>query len=286
MTSDAKIGLLLSLIFIFIIAFIINGLPNFFRGTDSNKLTQDYLNKLRSYDSDITHGAREAVEVISNLGRVKGVEAGESRGNKDNSIRYEQSLPRVGPAVSDSRATNMAASLLPVDGRLRETQSAYSVKPSRPKFYVVKDDDSLSTIAEKFYGPKEGCKKQSIEMIFKANKSVLSSPDLIAVGQRLFIPPLKSLNERPRQVIAESGQRLFERADELGSKSLSLASTVQTKSGRYREYVVKEGDSLWKIAKEQLGNPGRYVEIARLNKDIIEDEEQLVVGIHIKMPSR
>ncbi|HPS54148.1 MAG TPA: LysM peptidoglycan-binding domain-containing protein [Sedimentisphaerales bacterium] len=39
MTSDAKIGLLLGLVFIFIIAFIINGLPSFKGESDNNELT-------------------------------------------------------------------------------------------------------------------------------------------------------------------------------------------------------------------------------------------------------
>ncbi|MGA2094604.1 MAG: hypothetical protein ABSH16_14575 [Sedimentisphaerales bacterium] len=39
MTSDAKIGLLLGLVFIFVIAFIINGLPGFHHKDDGNKLT-------------------------------------------------------------------------------------------------------------------------------------------------------------------------------------------------------------------------------------------------------
>ena len=40
MTSDAKIGLILGLVFIFIIAFIINGLPKLRGETDSNELTE------------------------------------------------------------------------------------------------------------------------------------------------------------------------------------------------------------------------------------------------------
>nr|MBC8217755.1 hypothetical protein [Planctomycetota bacterium] len=39
MTSDAKIGLLLGLIFIFVIAFIINGLPSFRNATNNSELT-------------------------------------------------------------------------------------------------------------------------------------------------------------------------------------------------------------------------------------------------------
>ena len=39
MTSDAKIGLLLGLVFIFIIAFVVNGLPRLRSEPDSNELT-------------------------------------------------------------------------------------------------------------------------------------------------------------------------------------------------------------------------------------------------------
>ena len=39
MTSDAKVGLLLGLFFIFVIAFIINGLPRFRGETNTNELT-------------------------------------------------------------------------------------------------------------------------------------------------------------------------------------------------------------------------------------------------------
>ena len=43
MTSDAKIGLLLGLVFIFVIAFIINGLPGLHQKDDSNKLTTNMV---------------------------------------------------------------------------------------------------------------------------------------------------------------------------------------------------------------------------------------------------
>jgi hypothetical protein len=45
MTSDAKIGLLLGLVFIFIIAFVINGLPRFRNALDNDeiKTTQDFV---------------------------------------------------------------------------------------------------------------------------------------------------------------------------------------------------------------------------------------------------
>ena len=50
--------------------------------------------------------------------------------------------------------------------------------------------------------------------------------------------------------------------------------------------MVRDGDSLWKIAAEQLGNHSRYKEVAKLNSDIIDDEDNLLVGLHLKLPAR
>ncbi|MBD5516632.1 MAG: LysM peptidoglycan-binding domain-containing protein [Lachnospiraceae bacterium] len=40
------------------------------------------------------------------------------------------------------------------------------------------------------------------------------------------------------------------------------------------EYVVKKGDTLWKIAEEMLGSSFRYAEIYELNKATIEETAQ------------
>ena len=280
MTSDAKVGLLLSLIFIFIIAFIINGLPNFFRGADNNRLTQDYLNNLRNYDADVTHGAREAVKEIGHLELVRRIEANRGRSDGDISARFEQPLPQVRPAADEAKTASIPAGNKPSEARV------VSVEPARPRVYIVQEGDNLALIAERFYGPEEGNKRRNIEMIFRANRDVLSSPDMIVVGQRLLIPPLRHSESGLQQAKAETGQAL-KKNEFAESKPVSLSSIVtDNKTGRNRRYTVREGDSLWRIAGEQLGNPGRYNEIVSLNKDIIEDEEQLTVGMQLRLPGR
>ena len=51
------------------------------------------------------------------------------------------------------------------------------------------------------------------------------------------------------------------------------------------EYIVKEGDNLWKIARKQLGNGARYKEILALNTHITKDSP-LVVGSKLTLPAR
>jgi hypothetical protein len=49
--------------------------------------------------------------------------------------------------------------------------------------YTVQKGDTLSKIAQQFYGHANEYKK-----IFEANKNILSDPDKIQVGQKLVIP--------------------------------------------------------------------------------------------------
>lgn len=52
-----------------------------------------------------------------------------------------------------------------------------------------------------------------------------------------------------------------------------------------REYVIKDGDSFWKIAASQLGSGTRYKEIIALNPSVSADKP-LVIGTKIKLPPK
>jgi nucleoid-associated protein YgaU len=56
------------------------------------------------------------------------------------------------------------------------------------QFYTVASGDSLGSIAQKFYGDAV-----YFPAIFEANRTLLSSPDELAIGQRLVIPPASVL---------------------------------------------------------------------------------------------
>ena len=141
--------------------------------------------------------------------------------------------------------------------------------------YVVCPGDSLAEIAKKLYGPENGNKLASIEKIYNANKDKLTSIDELQVGQKLVIPPL----ENKTNALLKTG--LFEKV----TNTIS-GQTPQPAKEQFKQYIVKESDSLWQIAAEQLGNGNRYEEIIELNKSVITDADKLVIGMKLKLPAR
>ncbi|MHC4950254.1 MAG: LysM peptidoglycan-binding domain-containing protein [Planctomycetota bacterium] len=74
-------------------------------------------------------------------------------------------------------------------------------------------------------------------------------------------------------------------ADTADEETVSRPPATVTPSVPSTEYIVKDGDSLWKIAEEQLGNGMRYKEILRLNPNISEDQA-LHEGTKLKIPTQ
>ena len=282
MTSDAKIGLLLGLVFIFLIAFIINGLPSFNNDKDNNELTLRIVNpqkdtlglamKERKANFEVVNPTEaEASKPI--VSTEKALSEVEVPAEKDGAIRFERPLPKKPLTLKESEA----AKETPRDvGRV-------SNKEILPKVYVVEEGDSLAIIAKKFYGGEEGDKAVNVSRIYEANRRNLKSADEIYVGQKLVIPLLQTLVQDKSKIESIFSPRVFEKVESIGKRHLSGEEQRGVQSKRY---VVREGDSLWRIAAEKLGDGNRYREIAKLNTDILEYEDSLAVGMQLKIPVR
>jgi LysM repeat protein len=272
MTSDAKIGLLLGLVFIFIIAFLINGLPTF-SSDNNNELTSTMFS---SQNDGLGARERKVIEQNEPIIRYRPVVQLPPRVEPD--IRFEMPLPK-GPL--DRKAIAKVKSVGPSQSfaTAKETHEpkVQSKKQAPPKAYVVMTGDSLTVIARKFYGAKEGNRLANIKRIFQANRRILKSADQIYEGQRIIVPPLPG----PTPVKKRLG-RIFPSKvlEKIGIRRNALKGK---EGGRY---VVRDGDSLWRISAEQLGDGTRYTEIAKLNADILDDEDSLSAGMRLKMPRR
>ncbi|MHC4508303.1 MAG: LysM peptidoglycan-binding domain-containing protein [Planctomycetota bacterium] len=302
MTSDAKIGLLLGLIFIFVIAFIINGLPRFRGVTNNSELTTTMVS---APDGTIGIGGNERrvqddFDWPPQVNEQSGTAVQMPLEEKED-VRFTMKLPQdisfiTEPLITEPSNVQVARDVEPAATRPtepavpaphpQERPEAGKPEPVRPaalKDYVVCDGDTLADIAKKFYGPEEGNRIANITRIFEANRQILKSVDDIDVGQKLTIPRPGTVGRDTDQSGDALSGSIFQKAIAIGKKHLLPESKKAKPAG---EYVVREGDNLWRIAEQQLGNGNRYPEIARLNADTLKDEDSLEVGLRLKMPAR
>ena len=250
MTTDAKVGLLLGLVFIVIIAFLINGLPDFLKASEGGELVRASAADFQDR-SVIIGAAHEAVQ--------------EPVGKMPLRISKPPMEERVIHVFSPDKSTVVMSET--------EVQKPWSDETKADtRTYVVQPGDNLGKIAPKVYGPELGNKIASVEKIIIANKQNLKSPDDIVPGQKLVIPPLSSVHVLDESVVSEG---MFERVKNVFTRKDKPKS---------RQYVVQDGDSLWQIAEKELGDGNRYHEIVELNANTIKDVDDLPVGMHLKLP--
>ncbi|MFH1755720.1 MAG: LysM peptidoglycan-binding domain-containing protein [Candidatus Latescibacterota bacterium] len=315
MTSDAKIGLLLGLVFIFIIAFIINGLPKLRGEPDSNELTEIMM---KNNPPGIGGWERKADEVLSPPPQMT-EQAVERRPTLDNptltasdnaGFRFAVQIPGYDPLPAGSHSGQesqnpvgpvrapednlfaprpaMADAFQAVQKTIEPTTTillrpVQLPKPAESKTHAVADGETLASIAKKYYGLEGGNKRANITRIFEANRKLLKSPDDIFVGQKIVIPALPVVASAKAPGGGSLSGPLFEPVKSIGQKKPS-ADAESKESGRF--YTIKEGDSLWKISADLLGNGIRYKEIAKLNADILPSENDVRVGLQLKLPPK
>ncbi|MBU1260138.1 MAG: LysM peptidoglycan-binding domain-containing protein [Planctomycetes bacterium] len=256
MTTDAKIGLLLALVFIVAITFVINGLPDFLSKKDKDQDTISYVSHYKPAAPGIVGQSRNIAVALN---------------KKEVAPAFEEEI-QPSPQIPAYQTILPAASEVvksvfePVPAQQTVVVETPAVQSSAT-IYKVSRGDSLAQIAQKFYGPQEGNRLVNIRKIYEANKRTLKSIDELQIGQKLIIPPLNA----KQQALLKTG--LFEKVDKEAVPAASL-----------KEYVIKDQDTLWQIAAKYLGDPSRYEEIAAMNESI--DTDNLIVGAKIKLPAR
>lgn len=104
------------------------------------------------------------------------------------SIKIQQdTVTLTGEVAAQQDAEKLALAVGNVEGvKVVDNQLQVAVPEPPAQYHTVEKGDWLSKIAQKYYGDP-----QKFEIIFEANKPMLSHPDKIYPGQVLRIPPLK-----------------------------------------------------------------------------------------------
>jgi len=274
MTADAKVGLLLGLFFIVIIAFLVNGLPNFIQEENTSPPNASIVTPTQpSMVLDNT-----ASEAVHRLYPPRAAAAQRITQPSQESMVLDSSPEQTPQIEIPDLVPQRQVPVVIVNTPTAVAPTVAEVPKART--HIVKSGEILPVIAKLYYGEEQGNRRIVIQRLYEANAGILKSPDRICVGQKLTIPSLDELLNSSSGVVKAPAptKGVFEKIAEVfkpvGKKDIGSVS----------EYVVREGDNLWSIAEQNLGDGNRYAEIVRLNKGTIKRANNVVIGTRLKIP--
>ncbi|MBN2593690.1 MAG: LysM peptidoglycan-binding domain-containing protein [Sedimentisphaerales bacterium] len=123
--------------------------------------------------------------------------------------------------------------------------------------------------------------ENSIQML-QSNSILPTSSDENSLGQSLVVPKLLASELDKINIWGIFPSSMFEKVESIGKRHIS----ADKHEAKGVQYVVREGDSLWSIASEQLGNGSRYKDISKLNTNVLKNENDLTIGMRLSLPNR
>jgi len=202
---------------------------------------------------------------------------------QDDILRRQELERRLGNPAPDFGATGAPNPQTALPSGNRSSPRPESSANSVP--YTVAPGDTLSKIALAQFGNKS---QASINAIFDANRSILTSPDTLKAGLVLSLPvseatPRPPNRERERPVSPTAKAPTPARTEEGRSHPSKKSAEKPVPAPRW--YQVKKNDRYVSIAREQLGDAARWRELHELNKDKFPDPQMIREGVRIKLPT-
>jgi nucleoid-associated protein YgaU len=140
------------------------------------------------------------------------------------------------------------------------------------KLYTWREGDSFRLLANTYYGDWK-----KLTLLRQAN----AGNEDVKAGDRIYVP----VYDNPNLPQPEGAGTLAEEpaAKPTPEKAPATEKTAAAKSSAAgRVHVVKSGESLWIIAKKELGDGSRWKEIQELNG--LKKPEAIKVGMKLKLP--
>ena len=154
-------------------------------------------------------------------------------------------------------------------GNVAPASAVAPIASGRDQPYVVAPGDNLFEISRKVYG--DGSYYRAL---FAYNSDRYPHAEDIRSGNVLDVPPAEYLNQRYPELIGGAND---------GSGNSATIGRAPAAAGS--DYTVREGDTLFDIARKQLGQASRWTELYELNRAALgENLENLRPGVTLRLP--
>jgi nucleoid-associated protein YgaU len=207
----------------------------------------------------------------------------------------QQNYPQPNPAMPNSAARDprggyeSTAAAQPMDntgypgpgyaqsGAPRREEYQQPSAPQNPLrsdgMYEVLPNDSYWTISQRVYGTGA-----YFRALAEVNRGKAARPDRLSPGLMISTPPVAQLEKDYPDFCPRPNRREAVRNRAAGTASLAAYNGGRT-------YTVQEGDTVWTIARNELGKVSRWSEIVQLNRDTLgKDYDYLTPGMKLVLP--
>lgn len=178
--------------------------------------------------------------------------------------------PPAVPGSIEDIANRAGEPLVPVNN------GPNSTNPTNTRQYKAQPGDTLVRIASLLSG---GNTKANRDAIVKLNPTLQKDPNKIIAG-RTYLLPLDGKTPAPALVDAKKP------ADAPKIDNVIAKNDASKPADASYLYTVKAGDSLTKIALEQLGTTTAVAAIKEMNQDVLKGSDVIKIDMKLKLPAK
>lgn len=149
--------------------------------------------------------------------------------------------------------------------------------------YTIQPNDNFWSIARKRYGAG-----RYYMALATHNRQIIADPKMMKPGIVINTPPVEVLERKYHDVIPKLASP--ESSTEVPASQPRKSNEVEPvgyfmSSDGTAYYRVGNRDTLTGIAKSHLGRSGRWVQILEMNRNVLQDGNQLKIGMVLRLPA-
>lgn len=223
--------------------------------------------------------------LTANASEPKADPSAKSAANPSTSTDGKDLGKSTAPAVLDSVVdtalapkSEPAALPIPAGSILKTTDGLQESFMTDAMFYTWKAGDTFPGLAQRFYG--DPSRLATLKRLNEGRTDVQP-------GERVLVPvfDLDAVQGSVASASAPTKTPTGTATPAVASKSDSGHAVPATSAAKgARTHVVADGESLWKIAKQELGSGSRWNEIYEANRDVLPTPESVHTGQKLRIP--